>query len=407
VRATGLFPQFPKKHNRNTGRIVYGRLRNDAFREKADGKNDSSQLFCQKLFCKSARIAAALFLGHSSSLTTLLALQTPFSFQDASSQNGIGARSLGACRKIFTPLWRLLRSTILIYTRIGGEQSAAAFAYYALFSLVPLMALLLTLGSHLLPEHRVEMIQQFVPMGDAQQKVLWGLVQALENTRGSVSLASIAILVWASLRFFQSLVLSINHAWGTRHLPWWQMPVKNFAMIVAMSGTLIVGTVVPALLQGFVRILHALDAWIIVFFPTLNVGRLLAVVDLSRYIGGTAVLFYSFTVLYMLAPRHRISFAQVWLPSLAVSVLMQIGQACFVNIVPKLINYNAIYGTMGSMMFLLLWVYIAGVIIISGGCFCAALSHLRGHSEPHPDLINYPRQKREASQDHSTKHPTP
>jgi YihY family inner membrane protein len=277
-------------------------------------------------------------------------------------------------------LWRLVRETILIYARIGGEQSAAAFAYYALFSLVPLVALLLTLGSYVLPADRViTMIHRFVPIGDAQQDLLWNMVNGLEKARGSVSIASLAILVWASLRFFQSLVLSINHAWGTRHLPWWQMPVKNLVMIVAMSGTLIIGTVVPALLQGFVRVLHALDSWIILLFPNLNVGRLLTLVDFSRYVGGTAVLFYSFTVLYMLAPRHRTSFSQIWIPSLVVSVLMQVGQACFVNIVPKLINYSAIYGTMGSMMFLLLWVYVAGVIIITGGCLCAALDHLHGH----------------------------
>jgi membrane protein len=68
------------------------------------------------------------------------------------------------------------------------------------------------------------------------------------------------------------------------------------------------------------------------------------------------------------------------LPALLVSVLLQVGQAFFVNIVPKLVNYSAIYGTMGSMMFLLLWVYVAGVIIILGGCLCAALGHLRGHA---------------------------
>jgi len=311
-------------------------------------------------------------------------------------------------RKALLPLWRLLRETVLIYNRIGGEQSAAAFAYYALFSLVPLVALLLTLGSYILPPDRVLItLHRFVPIGGAQQDLLWSMVSGLEKARGSVSIASIAILVWASLRFFQSLVLSINHAWGTRRLAWWQMPVKNFVMIVAMSGTLIVGTVVPALLQGIVRALRALDTWMALFFPTLNLGRLLAVVDMSRYIGGTAVLFYSFAALYMLAPRHKTTFSQIWLPSLVVSILMQVGQACFVNIVPKLINYSAIYGTIGSMMFLLLWVYIAGVIIISGGCLCAALSHLRGHSSGHPDPVDHHRPKFETSPVASDDHPCP
>ncbi len=316
--------------------------------------------------------------------------------------------SLRRLKKTFLPVWRLLRETVLIYTRIGGEQSAAAFAYYALFSLVPLVALLLTLGSYILPKALVmTTIHRFVPIGDAQQDLLWSMVGGLEKARGGVSLASVAILVWASLRFFQSLVLSINHAWGTRHLSWWQMPAKNLVMIVAMSGTLIVGTVVPALLQGVVRALRALDAWIVLFFPNLNLEHLLAVVDFSRYVGGTAVLFYSFAALYMLAPRHKITFSQIWFPSLVVSILMQVGQACFVNIVPKLINYSAIYGTMGSMMFLLLWVYIAGVIIISGGCLCAALSHLRGHSGRHPDLLEHHLPKSAIPPIPSDEHPYP
>jgi YihY family inner membrane protein len=277
--------------------------------------------------------------------------------------------------------WRLLRETVLIYGRISGGESAAAFAYYALFSLVPLVALLLTIGSYFFPADSVfETIHRFVPMGEDQQELLWSMVHGLEKARGGVSVVSILILTWASLRFFHSLVLSINHAWGTRRLPWWQMPVKNLVMIAAMGGALIVGTVVPAALQGIARALHALEALIKQHFPLLDVGRLLALVDISRYVGGTLVLFYSFSVLYMLAPRHRTRFSQIWQPALAVSMLLQVGQAFFVHLAPKLINYSAIYGAMGSMMFLLLWVYMAGVIIIGGGCLCAALAHLQGHA---------------------------
>ena len=278
-------------------------------------------------------------------------------------------------------LWRLIRETATIYTRISGGENAAAFAYYALFSLVPLVALLLTIGSYFFPgDTALTTIHRFVPIGEEQQELLWSMVSGLEKARGSVSIVSILILVWASLRFFHSLVLSINHAWGTRRLPWWQMPVKNLMMIMAMSGALLLGTIVPAVLQGVARLLHSLDAALNEHFPLFNVEHALAVVDFSRYIGGTLVLFYCFTVLFMLAPRQKIRFVQIWIPALLVAILLQVGQAFFVNIVPKLINYNAIYGAMGGMMFLLLWVYIAGVIIIGGGCLCVAMAHLHGHA---------------------------
>lgn len=278
-------------------------------------------------------------------------------------------------------LWRLLRETAVIYQRIGAEQSAAAFAYYALFSLFPLVALLLTVGSYFFPAGSVvETIHRFVPLGEDQQDLLWTMVHGLEKARGSVSVVSILILTWASLKFFHALVLAINHAWGTRRLPWWQMPVKNLVMILAMAGALLIGTVVPALLQGIARGLHHLEALITVRFPLFDVGKFVAVVDFSRYVVGTLVLFYSFAILYALAPRHKTRFSQIWIPALTVSLLLQVGQAFFVHLAPKLINYSAIYGAMGSMMFLLLWVYMAGVIIISGGCLCAALAHLRGHA---------------------------
>jgi uncharacterized BrkB/YihY/UPF0761 family membrane protein len=48
-------------------------------------------------------------------------------------------------------LWRLLRETAAIYGRINGAESAASFAYYALFSLVPLITLLLSVGSYFFP----------------------------------------------------------------------------------------------------------------------------------------------------------------------------------------------------------------------------------------------------------------
>jgi len=284
-------------------------------------------------------------------------------------------------RRKIRQFWRLIRETASIYTRINGSESAASFAYYALFSLVPLITLLLSIGSYFFPGDAANSaIHRFVPIGEDQQTLLWNMVVSLESKRSSVSIVSILILTWASLRFFHSLVLSINHAWGTRRLPWWQMPVKNLAMILAMSGALLIGTVVPAILQGVAKGLHSLEELIAVSFPQLHLDQLLALVDISRYLVGTLVLFYSFTILFMLAPRHRTGFAQIWMPALLVSVLLQVGQAFFVNIVPKLVNYSAIYGTMGSMMFLLLWVYVAGVIIILGGCLCAAMAHLRGHA---------------------------
>ena len=55
-----------------------------------------------------------------------------------------------------------------------------------------------------------------------------------------------------------------------------------------------------------------------------------------------------------------------------VTLALQIGQGLFGNYVTKIVNYTAIYGPFGALMLALMWVYIAGGLILLGACFCAA-----------------------------------
>jgi membrane protein len=81
----------------------------------------------------------------------------------------------------------------------------------------------------------------------------------------------------------------------------------------------------------------------------------------------------------MFAPRWRVEFRQVWQAALLVTLALQFCQIAFVNYLPRFVNYG-IYGAVGSLMLLLLWVYISGIIIIFGGCLCAARAQVRGES---------------------------
>ena len=62
-------------------------------------------------------------------------------------------------------------------------------------------------------------------------------------------------------------------------------------------------------------------------------------------------------MLYKLAPRRRVLFRQVWLPAFIVTFALMLCQIAFVNYLPHFINYG-IYGAVGGMMLLLLWVYL-------------------------------------------------
>jgi uncharacterized BrkB/YihY/UPF0761 family membrane protein len=65
-------------------------------------------------------------------------------------------------------------------------------------------------------------------------------------------------------------------------------------------------------------------------------------------------------------------------------VALQFGQTIFGGYATKFVNYNAIYGPVGAIMLALLWVYIAGSVILLGACYCAAASGVRADAPLKP-----------------------
>ena len=92
----------------------------------------------------------------------------------------------------------------------------------------------------------------------------------------------------------------------------------------------------------------------------------------GRYLVAGGLTFYALSALYVLAPGRKIFFKQIWGAALMVTLALQVGQGLFGNYVAKIVNYNAIYGPFGALMLALMWVYIAGGLILLGACFCAA-----------------------------------
>ena len=294
-------------------------------------------------------------------------------------------RRMGRFMKELRECPRIAWEAVKTFSEIDGEQRAASFAYYALFSLVPLFALMLTVGSSFFDSQEViHSVERYFPMGEPQQAFMWQMVASLEKSRGSVTIVSFVILIWCSLRFFQALVRGVNRAWHTVEIPWWQLPLKNLLMIAVLASALLIGLLAPALLQGAKKIAVAFKDFLESQIPALNLEALVGLFDLSRYALAGAVLFYSFTLLYMLAPRRRVFFKQVWVPALLVTLALQFCQNAFVNYLPRFVNYNAIYGTVGVMMLLMLWVYITGVIIFLGACFCSAAAKIHGDENSIP-----------------------
>jgi YihY family inner membrane protein len=263
-------------------------------------------------------------------------------------------------------------------SRIGVSQLAASFSYYAFFSIFPFLALLLWVGALFFqPDEVVHALRDYFPMGGEVSQLVWEGVRSLEAAHGTLNLAFVLVFLWASLRFFQMLVHGVSMAWSEEQLPWWQLPLKNLLMVLTVASALVLGVLAPLLLQIARNAAVAMQEHLNLHFPDFNLEGVLPVVDLTRLLLASVVLFYALAVLFMLAPGRRVFFRSIWLQALTVALLLQGLQIVFVNYLPMFLRYNAIYGTMGGVMFLLLWIYLTGFLILLGGCWCAAAAHCR------------------------------
>ena len=272
-------------------------------------------------------------------------------------------------------LWSWVKTAGLNFSEINGTIWSASFAYYAFFSLVPLLLLLVTLSTDVAARfigeqaarqeafnYIVRNVDAYLPVSIGVQETIHATVRGVMDARGKIGFVAFVGLIWSGMGFFQSLVSAINQAWGHHPLNWWKLPLKNLLMLGVLLSALLLGVVVPAILKIVQKYVTFGGDWATMLFSTL--GVLIPI----------AVLFYGFLLFYKLAPRQRanVTFSVVWMPALLVTGLLQACQGLFVFYSTHITNFNAVYGTFGSVIALMLWTYLSGAIIVFGGCLCAA-----------------------------------
>jgi len=275
-----------------------------------------------------------------------------------------------------TALGRIVRIVILAIKRFSetdASERAAAFAYYAFFAIFPLLLIFVTVGSMFFDytETATKIMDEvggYIPSisqdSDGRNSVL-GVVQTVVSSRRSAGLIAFVVVVWSALGFFQALVRGVNRAWGTKEYAWWRLPIQNLLMLAVLGTALLLGMVAPP-------VLAAIQALVKTNFPLVG-----AIFVLAHTLIPLAVTVYGFTMFYKFAPRLHPPFREVWLQALVVSLALQLLQRLFVLYASNFHNFNQVYGALGGVLALLMWIYLSGSVIIFGGCLCAAAAEVK------------------------------
>ena len=265
-------------------------------------------------------------------------------------------------------LWALVRRTIENWSADHVPQRAAALAFYAGFSLAPLLLIAIGIGGLVFGKDAVRgrVLEQLRGLlgTDAARAV----ETVLRNTHlsGSGLLVTgfgLATLLVGASGVFGELQDSLNSIWKVKRRPdGWKWVVRNrlfsFTLVLGTGFLLLVSLIVSAALEAAVA---SLVIWI--HFPSL--------LRLVSLMFSFIVICTLFAMMFKIIPDARTRWRDVWLGAAITAVLFSIGKW----LIGLYLGHSALassYGAAGSFVVLLLWLYYSCQVILLGAEFTHA-----------------------------------
>ncbi len=284
--------------------------------------------------------------------------------------------------------WRLLKSLYSRFNKARIQLLAAALAYYAAFSLGPILLLFagwlgvfLQRRPELAAQYRdalTDLLSELLPLQvDAADLVARSfdlVVGELSQGAFLSTIASVLVLVWASGNFFTSLqhaldvifeVPKVRAFWRKRLIA--VLLVASVALVVAIE---VVGGVAYS---GLRQLGQSLTSWLSangVALPDTPISlEPLSDVRILRLIAGIS----AFTFAFRFLPRR----ASTWLGALLGGLVSTLGIAVMRSLLVVTFNaerFNLIYGVITSLLAILLWLYLALLLALVGALVAAEVS---------------------------------
>lgn len=277
-------------------------------------------------------------------------------------------------------MWRLLRDTCYKFGEDECPRSAAALAYYAIFSLPALLVVVVTLVS--LFADRAEAMQR---VGDFFQefmgpRVSEQIVALLEQTdrqgKGWQSAIGLFMVLIGATGVLSEVQTALNRAWQVAPDPKQgsirTLVVKrllSLLMVAAMSILLLASL----MLSWF---LAALSAWAQqASFAWLS-SPLLQTVE---HIASLAILTLLFAAAFRFLPDVRLDWSDVGLGGLITAFLFVLGKT-LLSWYLAWSDPTTAFGTAGSLALVLVWIYYSALIFLFGAEFTHVYASSRGKS---------------------------
>ena len=263
----------------------------------------------------------------------------------------------------------VLKQTFQEWLQDKAPQLGAALAYYTVFSLAPLILVLLAIIGFLFRDDPAgawnKITQQMSYFLDPSAlQVVQNIAQKASQPGKSLiaTIIGVALALFGASGVFGQLQDALNTIWGVKAKPgtgiWGFLRARflSFAMVAGICFLLLVSLAIEALLKGFSHYVKSVVPGGIVIALTVYLVFDFAVVVLL------------FAMIFKFLPDVKIQWRDVWIGAVITAVFFGIGKWALGLYLSSGAAGSA-YGAASSLITLLLWVYYSSQILLFGAEF--------------------------------------
>lgn len=254
---------------------------------------------------------------------------------------------------------------------------SASLAYYTVFSVAPILLIIISLSGLLLGKEAVQ--------GSIYEELngLIGPVAALQiqNTIRNIhltgnnfiaSVSSIVLVLVTSTTIFGEIQDSLNKMWGLRiktKRVWWKLILTrliSFSLIITIGAIMSITLILNALVAAFGRFIGK-------YIADYSVYLIEFINDLLSFI----VAAFLFSLLFKILPDAKIKWKDVAIGGFVTAVFFILGK-WGIGVYLSKSNLTSVYGAAGSIIIFMVWVYYSSIILYLGAEFTKVYATLYG-----------------------------
>jgi len=277
----------------------------------------------------------------------------------------------------FKVAWQLTKETFKGFSQDNIPKMSGALAYFTVFSMGPLLVVIISLCGLFFAREAVEgkiyaVLRDFIGQDTAAQLQQIIKTASIGNKSTIAAIIGTVTLILGATGVFAEIQDSINKIWGIKPKPkrGWVKMIKNrflsFSVIVSLGFLLLVSLVITGIIETISNRLQTRfpQATIVLFY----------IINLIMTAGISTLVF---ATIFKVLPDAKIKWGNVIWGSLVTALLFLVGKFGISFYISQT-KVGSTFGGAGSLVIILVWIYYSSIILYLGAEFTKAYALKRG-----------------------------